>query len=125
MFTDESRFTLQNESRRLLIWREQFTRYNQYNIVETHSYTSGGITVWAEISSGGYTDLHVLHGATVTGVRYQDEILDQYVHPYATVVGTDFILIDYNARPHRALLIENYLEGHSLIEWNSQIDVQT
>ncbi|GFU89796.1 uncharacterized protein TNCV_4132381 [Trichonephila clavipes] len=35
-------------------------------------------------------DLHVFHGGTVTGLRYQDEILDPYVRPYAAA-GNDFI----------------------------------
>ncbi len=59
--------------------------------------------VWAGISLGGYTDLHMFQGGTVTGVRYRDEILDPYVCPYAGAIGNDFILMDGNARPHRAV----------------------
>ncbi|GBL95542.1 Kinesin-like protein KIF11 [Araneus ventricosus] len=55
--------------------------------------------VRAGISLGGHTDLHVFHGGTLTGVRYHDEILD----PYAGAIGNDFILMDDNARPHRAV----------------------
>ncbi|GFX73711.1 uncharacterized protein TNCV_4290271 [Trichonephila clavipes] len=79
---------------RLLIWREQSTRYHQSNTVERHSYRGGGILVWAVISLGGHTDLHVFHGGTVTGLRYRDEILDPYVRPYAAAIGNDFILMD-------------------------------
>ncbi|GFV31523.1 HTH_Tnp_Tc3_2 domain-containing protein [Trichonephila clavipes] len=74
LFTDESRFTMESDSGRLLIWREQRTRYHQSNTVERHSYRGGGILVWAGISLGGHTDLHVFHGGTVTGLRYRDEI---------------------------------------------------
>ncbi|GFX65670.1 USP6 N-terminal-like protein [Trichonephila clavipes] len=104
---------------RLLIWREQRTRYHQSNTVERHSYRGGGILVWAGISLGGHTDLHVLHGGTVTGLRYRDEILDPYVRPYAAAIGNDFILMDDNARPHRARIVEEYLEDHGLerMEW--------
>ncbi|GBM41188.1 hypothetical protein AVEN_35759-1 [Araneus ventricosus] len=70
--------------------------------------------VWAGISLGGHTDLHVFHGGTLTGVRYRDEILDPYVRPYAGAIGNDFILMDDNARPHRAVVVEDYLEGHGL-----------
>ncbi|GFW22421.1 DDE_3 domain-containing protein [Trichonephila clavipes] len=52
------------------------------------------------------TDLHVFHGGTVTGLRYRDEILDPYVRPYAAAIGNDFILMDDNARPHRARIVE-------------------
>ncbi|GBM41235.1 hypothetical protein AVEN_180533-1 [Araneus ventricosus] len=55
--------------------------------------------VWAEISLGRHTDLHVFHGGTLTGVRYRDEILDPYVLPYAGAIGNDFILMDDNAQP--------------------------
>ncbi|GFW30322.1 uncharacterized protein TNCV_3850931 [Trichonephila clavipes] len=71
------------------------------------------------ISLGGHTDLHVFHGGTVTGLRYRDEILDPYVRPYAAAIGNDFILMDDNARPHRARIVEEYLEDHGLerMEW--------
>ncbi|GFU68336.1 transposable element Tcb2 transposase [Trichonephila clavipes] len=119
LFTDESRFTMESDSGRLLIWREQRTRYHQSNAVERHSYRGGGILVWAGISLGGHTDLHVFHGGTVTGLRYRDEILDPYVRPYAAAIGNDFILMDDNARPHRARIVEEYLEDHGLerMEW--------
>ncbi|GFV46050.1 DDE_3 domain-containing protein [Trichonephila clavipes] len=56
---------------------------------------------------------------TVTGLRYRDEILDPYVRPYAAAIGNDFILMDDNARPHRARIVEEYLEDHGLerMEW--------
>ncbi|GFV55215.1 transposable element Tcb2 transposase [Trichonephila clavipes] len=71
------------------------------------------------ISLGGHTDLHVFHGGTVTGLRYRDEILDLYVRPYAAAIGNDFILMNDNARPHRARIVEEYLEDHGLerMEW--------
>ncbi|GFY18689.1 transposable element Tcb2 transposase [Trichonephila clavipes] len=119
LFTDESRFTMESDSGRLLIWREQRTRYHQSNTVERHSDRGGGILVWAGISLGGHTDLHVFQGGTVTGLRYRDEILDPYVRPYAAAIGNDFILMDDNVRPHRARIVEEYLEDHGLerMEW--------
>ncbi|GFU67227.1 transposable element Tcb2 transposase [Trichonephila clavipes] len=119
LFTDESRFTMESDSGRLLIWREQRTRYHQSNTVERHSYRGGEILVWAGISLGGHTDLHVFDGGTVTGLRYRDEFLDPYVRPYAAAIGNDFILMDDNARPHRARIVEEYLEDHGLerMEW--------
>ncbi|GFT46240.1 transposable element Tcb2 transposase [Trichonephila clavipes] len=122
LFTDESRFTMESDSGRLLIWREQRTRYHQSNTVERHSYRCGGILVWAGISLGGHTDLHVFHGGTVTGLRYRDEILDPYARPYAAAIGNDFIPMDDNARPHRARIVEEYLEDHGLerMEWSAR-----
>ncbi|GFW61685.1 transposable element Tcb2 transposase [Trichonephila clavipes] len=96
--------------------------YHQSNTVERHSYRGGGILVWAGISLGGHTGLHVFHGGTVSGLRYRDEILDPYVHPYAAAIGNDFILMDDNARPHRARIVEEYLEDHGLerMEWSAR-----
>ncbi|GFX95882.1 transposable element Tcb2 transposase [Trichonephila clavipes] len=125
LFTDESRFTMESDSGRLLIWREQRTRYHQSNTVERHSYRGGGILVWAGISLGGHTDLHVFHGGTVTGLRYRDEILDPYVRPYAAAIGNDFILMDDNARPHRAGIVEGIWRITVWNEWNGQLDLQT
>ncbi|GFT85519.1 DDE_3 domain-containing protein [Trichonephila clavipes] len=61
----------------------------------------------------------VTEGGTLTGVRYRDEILDPYVRLQAGAIGNDFILIDDNARPHRAVIVEKYLEdlGLERIEW--------
>ena len=61
--------------------------------------------VWAGISRGGRTDLHIVMRGMMTSVRYMDEILDMYwcnripVHPYG-----------HNARPRRARLVEEYLQ---------------
>ncbi|GFX02238.1 uncharacterized protein TNCV_138141 [Trichonephila clavipes] len=62
---------------------ERSTIYHQPNTVERHSYRGGGIMVWAGISLGGHTDLHVFQEGTLTGVTYRDEILDPFAHPYA------------------------------------------
>ncbi|GBN07155.1 hypothetical protein AVEN_149613-1 [Araneus ventricosus] len=101
-----------------MIRRGQRTRYHQS--FERHSYRGSGIMVWAEISLGGDTNVLVFHGGTLTFVRYRDEMLDPHVCPYAGAIGNDFILIDDNARPHRAVVVEDYLEGHGLerMEWS-------
>ncbi|GFU67076.1 transposable element Tcb2 transposase [Trichonephila clavipes] len=107
--TDESKFTLESDSGRLLIWRS--SKYHQSNTIERHSYRGGGIMVWAGISLGGHTDLHMFQGGTLTGVRYRNEILEPYVCPYAGAIGNDFIPMDDNAHPHRAVIVEEYLDG--------------
>ncbi|GFW22681.1 uncharacterized protein TNCV_2764931 [Trichonephila clavipes] len=42
MFSDESRFSLQSDSRRALIWRAPGTRYLQENTIERHRYGGTG-----------------------------------------------------------------------------------
>ncbi|GFU75176.1 transposable element Tcb1 transposase [Trichonephila clavipes] len=46
MFSDESRFSLQSDSRRTLIWRAPGTRYHQENTIERHRYGGAGWLVW-------------------------------------------------------------------------------
>ena len=51
----------------------------------------------------------------MTGVRYRNEILDVYVRPYAGAVGPEFILMNDNARPHRARVVEQYLQQETIV----------
>ena len=75
--------------------------------------------VWAGISAQGKTDLHVIDNGTLTALRYVNEILDVYVRPYAGAVGENFILMDDNARAHRARITDKYLEQATIVrmEW--------
>ncbi|GFX72765.1 HTH_Tnp_Tc3_2 domain-containing protein [Trichonephila clavipes] len=59
MFSDNSRFSLQSDSRRNIIWRAPGTRYHQENTIERHSYGCTGWLVWGGIILGFRTDLHV------------------------------------------------------------------
>ncbi|GBM18963.1 hypothetical protein AVEN_1583-1 [Araneus ventricosus] len=67
----------------------------------------------------GRTPLHVIERGTVTGVRYRDEILEQYVRLFRGAVGPEFILMDDNARPHRGLLVDEFLESEDIrrMDW--------
>ncbi|KFM67221.1 Transposable element Tcb1 transposase, partial [Stegodyphus mimosarum] len=78
MFSDESRFSLQSDSRRTFIWRAPGTRYHQENIIEQHRYGGAGVLVWGGIILGSRTDLHVQIG-TMTSQIYRDVILEQHV----------------------------------------------
>ncbi|UYV84525.1 hypothetical protein LAZ67_X002474 [Cordylochernes scorpioides] len=102
MFTDESRFSLNSDSRRVFVWREVGTRNNPRNMVERDPYRSQGFMIWAGIYFGGRTALHIFRQGTLTGQRYRDEILAAYVMPQALEMGENFLLMDDNARPHRA-----------------------
>ena len=67
----------------------------------------------------GKTDLHVIDNGTLTALRYVKDILDVYVRPYAGAVGENFILMDDNARAHRARITDQYLEQATIVrmEW--------
>lgn len=119
LFSDESRFSLDSDSRRVLIWREPGSRYQPSNIVEKDHYGGGGLMVWAGIMADGRTDLHVFDRGTLTGQRYRDEILAPYVRLFRGAYGPNFLFMDDNARPHRAQLVDDYLESENIqrLEW--------
>ena len=97
------------------MWRRQGERFQDANISEHDRYGGGSLMVWGGISRDGRTDLHVLERGTMTGVRYRDEILDVYVRPYAGAVGPEFILMDDNAHPHRARVVDQYLQQETIV----------
>ncbi|GFW81855.1 transposable element Tcb1 transposase [Trichonephila clavipes] len=76
MFTDESRFALEPDDKRIRIWRKQGTRNQSHNITEHHTFQGGSIMVWAGISLGYCTNLHIFKRGSVTAVWYQDEVLE-------------------------------------------------
>ncbi|GBO22614.1 hypothetical protein AVEN_135717-1 [Araneus ventricosus] len=110
LFTDESRFSLNTDSGRAFIWREPGTRYLPSNVRVIDHYGGRGLMVWAGIMLDGRTPFHVSERGTVTGVRHRDEILKPCVHLFRSAVGPEFILMNDNARPHRALLVNEFLE---------------
>ncbi|GFU43733.1 transposable element Tcb2 transposase [Trichonephila clavipes] len=109
MFSDESRFSLQSDSRRTLIWRVPGTRYHQENTIERHRYGGAGWLVWGGIILGSRTGLHV-QSVTMTGHIYRDVILEQHVRLFRGAMGAEFLFTDDNARPHRANIVDECLQ---------------
>ncbi|GFX23454.1 transposable element Tcb1 transposase [Trichonephila clavipes] len=110
----ESRFSLECDTRRFLVWRDRGTRNNPTFVRERSQYRRAGWMVWGGISIGGRTDLHIIRNGTLTGRRYADDILRPHVIPYAGAIGDSFVFQDDNARPHRARLVENMLEAETI-----------
>ncbi|GFT70106.1 transposable element Tcb2 transposase [Trichonephila clavipes] len=67
LFTDESRFSLECDTRRVLVWRNRGTRNNPAFVRERLQYRRAGWMVWGGISIGGRTDLHIIRNGTLTG----------------------------------------------------------
>ncbi|GFS70416.1 transposable element Tcb2 transposase [Trichonephila clavipes] len=114
LFTDEYRFSLECDTRRVLVWRDRGTLNKPTFVRERSQYRRAGWMVWGGISIGGRTDLHIIRNGTLTGRRYADEILRPHVIPYAGAIGDSFVFQDDNARPHRARLVENMLEAETI-----------
>ncbi|GFV58463.1 transposable element Tc1 transposase [Trichonephila clavipes] len=90
LFTDESRFSLECDTRRVLVLRDRVTRNNPAFVRERSQYRRAG---WM--------------------------ILRPHVIPYNGDIGDSFVFRDDNARPHRARLVENMLEAETIhcMEW--------
>ncbi|GFY14148.1 transposable element Tcb1 transposase [Trichonephila clavipes] len=118
MFSDESRFSLQSDSRRILIWRAPGTRYHQENTIERHRYGGAGWLVWGGIILGSRTDLHV-QSVTMIGHIYWDVILEQHVRLFRGAMGAEFLFMDDNARPHRANIVDECLQSEDItrMDW--------
>ncbi|GFU28822.1 transposable element Tcb1 transposase [Trichonephila clavipes] len=114
MFTDESRFALEPDDKRIRIWRKQGTRNQPQNTTEHHAFRGGSIMVWAGISLGYRTDVHIFKRGSVTAVRYRDEFIEPIVRLYDAAVGPTFVLMDDNARPHRADIVNDYPESEEI-----------
>ncbi|GFU50666.1 transposable element Tcb2 transposase [Trichonephila clavipes] len=114
LFTDESRFGLECDTRRVLVWRTGALEVTPHSFVKRSQYRRAGWMVWGGISIGGRTDLHIIRNGTLTGRRYADEILRPHVIPYAGAIRDSFVFQDDNGRPHRARLVENMLEAETI-----------
>ncbi|GFY19108.1 transposable element Tcb1 transposase [Trichonephila clavipes] len=116
LFTDESRFSSRNDSLRVLIWRVIGTWFYTSNIKERHHYGGPGVFVWGGIMLNGRTELHIFDRASVTGYRYCEKALLPHVCLFRDAIGPDFIFMDDNARPHRALAVEELLESEDITQ---------
>ncbi|GFX91518.1 transposable element Tcb2 transposase [Trichonephila clavipes] len=115
LFTDESHFSLNTDFCRTFIWREPVTRYLLFSVREIDNYGGGGLMVQASIMLDGRT----LERGSVTGVWYRDKVLESYVRLFRGACGPKFILMDDNAMPHIALLVDKFLESEDIhrMEW--------
>ncbi|GFU69047.1 transposable element Tcb1 transposase [Trichonephila clavipes] len=93
MFSDESRFSLQSDSHRTLIWRIPGTRYHQENTIERNRYGAAGFLVGGGLILGSRTDLLVL-SVTMTGHIYRDVILEQHVRLFRGAMSAEFLFMD-------------------------------
>ncbi|GFW34052.1 transposable element Tc3 transposase [Trichonephila clavipes] len=120
MFSEESRFSLQSDSHRTLIWRAPGTRYHQENTIERHHYGGAGWFVWGGIILGSRTDLHV-QSVTMTGQIYRDVILEQNLCLFRDAMGAEFLFMDDNTRPHRATIVDECLQSEDItrIDWTA------
>ncbi|GFY20459.1 transposable element Tcb1 transposase [Trichonephila clavipes] len=120
MFSDKSRFSLQSDYLRALVWRAPGTSYHQENTIERHRYGGAVWLVWRGIILDSRTDLHV-QSVTMTGHIYRDVIVQQHVRFFRGAMGAEFLFMDDNARPHRANILDECLQSEDItrMDWDS------
>ena len=102
-----------------MIKRERGIRKNPAFVQENVKFGSGGMMVYASISTDGGIDPHNIWNGARTSSRYRNEILRRTAVPYAAVIGYNFMLMDDNCRRHSANLKDGFLleEGKVQMEW--------
>lgn len=70
-------------------------------------------------------ELYIIRNEALTGIRYRDGINYPIVKPFVRAMVTQFVLMDDNARSHRANIVNRTLRHSLLREWNDHRCHQT
>ncbi|UYV72410.1 Transposase [Cordylochernes scorpioides] len=115
VFSDESRFCLSSDSRRVRVWRRRGERSNPAAIVERPTVRQRGIMVWGAIAYDSRSPLLRIQG-TMTAQRYVDDVLRPVTLPYLQGVPNALYQQD-NARPHTARISHQALQDVQMLPW--------
>ncbi|UYV66944.1 K02A2.6-like [Cordylochernes scorpioides] len=115
VFSDESRFCLSSDSRRVRVWRRRGERSNPAAIVERPTVRQRGIMVWGAIAYDSRSPLLRIQG-TMTAQRYVDDVLRPVTLPYLQGVPNALYQQD-NARPHTARINQQALQDVQMLPW--------
>ena len=71
------------------------------------------------ISYEGHTELHIFQRGNLNARRYVDYVLHPIVRPYLGAMGDGAVLMDDNPHPHRARLVDQYLDREAIdrMDW--------
>ncbi|GFV86042.1 transposable element Tcb2 transposase [Trichonephila clavipes] len=69
LFSDESRFSVHPDNRRIFIWRDRGSRNNPAFVHESVRFGGGGVLVYGGISIDGRTYLYIIRGGPLTARR--------------------------------------------------------
>ncbi|UYV80787.1 Transposase [Cordylochernes scorpioides] len=115
VFSNESRFCLSSDSRRVRVWRRRGERSNPAAIVERPTVRQRGIMVWGAIAYDSRSPLLRIQG-TMTVQRYVDDVLRPVTLPYLQGVPKALYQQD-NARPHTARNSQQALQDVQMLPW--------
>ena len=101
------------------VWRRRSEEYNPECIQHKVQGFGGSVMVWGGFSHDHKLPLIIIHG-NLNAVRYRDEVLDVAIRPHFHAQRQNRpLLMDDNARPHRARVIDTYKNANNIssIEW--------
>ncbi|KAK7103631.1 hypothetical protein V1264_018497 [Littorina saxatilis] len=93
----------------LMIASECGERFAEGAVLERQRFGKGSVMVWGGISTRLRTPLYHVVG-NLTGVRYQNEILQPLVVPALQAIGPRAILQDDNAPPHCSAAVNTFIQ---------------
>ncbi|UYV74829.1 Transposase [Cordylochernes scorpioides] len=115
VFSDESRFCLSSDSRRVRVWRRRGERSNPAAIVKRPTVRQRGIMVWGAIAYDSRSPLLRIQG-NMTAQRYVDDVLRPVTLPYLQGVPNALYQQD-DARPHTARISQQALQDVQMLPW--------
>ncbi|GFT70426.1 transposable element Tcb2 transposase [Trichonephila clavipes] len=115
VFSDESRFVLGTDDKRVRVWRHPGEWYNFPHTVLRHTARTAGEIVWGAIAYDSRSTLIVMRG-TLTVQRYVEDILRPHVGPFLNGLPGAIFQQD-NARPHTARVAQDFLRHFQTLPW--------
>lgn len=113
VFSDESRFCLQGNDGRGLVYRRQGERFADNCVLQRSMMRGGSVMVWGGISYTARTNLVIING-NLTGIGYRDEIITPHVEPFLNANGPGMILQQDNARPHVGRVVRDHFQQQQI-----------
>ncbi|RVE50255.1 hypothetical protein evm_005090 [Chilo suppressalis] len=120
-FSDESRFGMRPDTRRIRHWRTPGRQQRLKSCQEVHPYSGETIMVWAGIWIGGRTELIWIRG-NLNAQIYAETIVSDVIVPLQVQIGPLFQLMHDNARPHTARVVRQTLAAANInvLPWPAQ-----
>ena len=107
VFSDESRFCLQQGDGRIRVWRKKGERYADCCVREQDRHRGGSVMVWGAIDTHEKSNLIIIDG-NLNAAQYVDQVINPEVVPLF-VRRPNLVFMHDNARPHTTLLTTNHL----------------
>ncbi|CAH1968822.1 unnamed protein product [Acanthoscelides obtectus] len=115
VFTEEVRFGLVSDDRRIRVSREPGHQQRLNLAREVVPYQGGSIIFWGGIMFNHRSFLIQIQG-TMTAEIYEENVIQPIIQPLRNKFGNNSIFMDDNARPHRTRRVQRALERGQIVK---------